>query len=77
MKTCPTNKAIASNLDLLHHRLQRATTSALQATATMAAHKRNLAVGYLLDLERLLPECDALYRTILLLHRSWDGEDTL
>ena len=33
---------------------------------------QNLAIGNILDLERLIPECDALYRTILLLHRSRD-----
>ena len=68
------NKAIGSNLELLHQRLQRATTSALHATATMAAGNRNLAIGYMFDLERLLPECDALYRTVLLLHRSGDED---
>jgi hypothetical protein len=47
----------------------------------LRADKRNLAIGILADLEQLLPEIDALYRTVRLLHRSrelsltTDGEE--
>lgn len=68
------NEVLSINLDMLHTLLDTARTSALQASAAMAAGNRNLAIGNVLDLEGLLPECEALYRTIILLHRSRVGE---
>jgi hypothetical protein len=68
------DKLMAANLDMLHQMLDRAHTSAVQAGAAMAAGQRNLAIGHALDLEQLLPESEALYRTILMLHRSRVGE---
>ena len=75
MKPSLTDDTITANLNMLTDRLQRAALSAVQASAAMAAGERNLAVGNILDLERLRPECDALYRTVLLLHRSSVGEN--
>ena len=37
---------------------------------TISNHPTNQDI---LDLERILPECDALYRTVILLHRSRDS----
>ena len=68
------NATMQAHLDMLRDRLQRAALSNVQASAAMAAGERNLAIGNILDLEHLLPECDALYRMVLLLHRSRDGE---
>ena len=69
--TPPTNRdIIAANMTALHMRLQAAQSAANAAIAAMADHNQNRAVGSILDPERLLPECDALYRTIMLLHRS-------
>ena len=64
------NDLIAVGLMALHARLQSAETTAGGAIIAMAARNQNLAIGHLLDLGSLLPECDALYRTILLLQRE-------
>ncbi len=66
------NGAMIANIDILHYRLAQARFRAADALAAMRAEKRNLAIGILIDLEQFLPEIDALYRTILLLHRSRD-----
>ncbi len=66
-----TNAAIiAANLVALHARLQHALAETTAASKAMCEGYQNLAIGTILDLERILPECDALYRTIMLLHRS-------
>ncbi len=64
---------IGANLMALHTRLQLAEQTAGGAIIALAARNQNLAIGHLLDLDRLLPECDALYRTIIMLHRSGDN----
>lgn len=64
------NDLIAVGLMALHGRLRAAETTAGGAIIAMAARNQNLAIGHLLDLDRILPECDALYRTIILLHRE-------
>jgi hypothetical protein len=74
MMTVDVDKLIAANLDMLHQMLDRARTSALQASAAMTAGQRSLAIGHALDLDELLPESEALYRTVLMLHRSRHGE---
>jgi hypothetical protein len=66
------NGAILANIDVLHFRLTQARFRAADALAAMRNDKRNLAIGILMDLEQLLPEIDALYRTVRLLHRSRD-----
>jgi hypothetical protein len=70
MMTADVDKLIAANLDMLQQMLDRARTSALQASAAMADGKPSLAIGCTLDLEQLLPESEALYRTVLMLHRG-------
>lgn len=57
----------------LHIRLQVAQRAASHGIIALADHDQNLAVGHLLDVERMLPECDALTRIIVLLHRSRDS----
>jgi hypothetical protein len=64
------NDLIAVGLMALHTRLQAAEETAGGAIIAVAARHQNLAIGHLLDLDRILPECDALYRTIILLHRE-------
>ncbi len=64
--------AMLANIDVLHLRLTQARFRAADALAAMRAERRNLAIGILVDLEQLLPEIDALYRTVRLLHRSRD-----
>lgn len=66
------NGAMLANIDILHFRLTQARFRAADALAAMRAENRNLAIGILMDLEHLLPEIDALYRTVRLLHRSRD-----
>ena len=71
------NGAILANIDILQLRLTQARFRAADALSAMRCNQRNLAIGTLLDLEQLLPEIDALYRTIMLLHRTRDvsGEE--
>jgi hypothetical protein len=64
---------IAANLDALYLRLRQALKLADDSRLAMADGKQNLAIGTIVDLERVLPECEALYRTILILHRSRDS----
>ena len=66
-----TNAAIImANLEALHIRLQYATRLAGTASVAMAEDNQHRAIGSILECDRILPECDALYRTILLLHQS-------
>ena len=64
--------AILANIDILHLRLALARFRAADAVTAMRSGQRNLAIGTLIDLEQLLPEIDALYRTVMLLHRTRD-----
>lgn len=66
------NGAMLANIDLLQYRLAQARYRAADALAAMRNDQRNLAIGILMDLEHLLPEIDALYRVIRLLHASRD-----
>jgi hypothetical protein len=61
---------ITANLEALHIRQQPATRLAGAASVAMADHNQNRTIGTILECETILPECDALYRTILLMHRS-------
>ena len=71
--TTPTNaEIIAANLAALHGRLRHASVLA----PTLVRHGRGASEPrhrHNRGLERILPECDALYRTIMLLHRSRDS----
>lgn len=64
------NVAMLANIDLLQFRLTQARFRAADALAAMRNEKRNLAIGILMDLEQLLPEIDALYHVIRLMHAS-------
>lgn len=61
--------AIHAYVAVLTLRLQQAETWAVEAGAALTAGQRNLAIGTVLPLERILPECDALFRAALILHR--------
>jgi hypothetical protein len=61
--------AIHAYLAVLILRLQHAEKLAVEAASAISARQRNLAIGTVLPLERILPECDALFRAALILHR--------
>ena len=69
------NIALMANLDALHLRLQRAERAAADARTELGYGRQNLAIGTILDLETLLPECEALFRMVLMIHRSKTGQD--
>jgi hypothetical protein len=72
--TTPTNaEVINANLAALRDRLRHASVLDFDACTAMTEARQNLAIGTIGELERILPECDALYRTIMLLHRSRDS----
>ena len=72
--TTPTDaEIISANLAALRGRLRRASVLALSACPAMTEARQNLAIGTIAELERILPECDALFHTIMLLHRSRDS----
>jgi hypothetical protein len=64
------NAAILGNLEMLSHRLAAASALAEEAAGAMRNEYRNLAIGTILPLEEMLPEIEALYRVIIMLHRS-------
>lgn len=61
--------AIHAYLGVLILRLQSAEALAVEAAAAIATGNRNRAIGTILPLEQALPECDALVRASLILHR--------
>ena len=70
-KRSETNAAIISaNLVALHARLRHALAEVKDASAAMSKGEQNLAIGCVSDLGRVLPECEALFRTIMMLHRT-------
>jgi hypothetical protein len=72
--TTPTDaEIITANVAALRGRLRHASVLALDACTAMTEARQNLAIDTIAELERILPECDALYRTIMLLHRSRDS----
>jgi hypothetical protein len=64
------NMAMHANLAALAYQLDDASKLVTSARNDMESHDHNLAVGTVLPLERILPECDGLFRTFLLLHRG-------
>ncbi|MEQ1694823.1 MAG: hypothetical protein ABL901_03185 [Hyphomicrobiaceae bacterium] len=67
----PTNAAIiTANMMAIRYRLFRALEAVRFSCKAMKAENQDLAIGFILDVERQLPECEALYRTIVMLHRS-------
>jgi hypothetical protein len=72
--TTQTNaEIITAKLTALRGRLRHARVLALGACTAMTEARQNLAIGTIAELDRILPECDALYRTIMLLHRPRDS----
>ena len=70
MKPAILNEAILANIAALHDRLAEALARAGEAREAMRSGQRNRAIGTILEFEHTLPECEALFRTALLLHRS-------
>lgn len=68
--TAAIDAAIHANLNALALRLDHAEHLAVQARTAIAGGYRSLAIGTLLPLELIIPECEALVRTILILHRA-------
>jgi hypothetical protein len=62
------NMAIHANLAALAYQLGDAHKQVACARNAMYAHDRNLAVGTVLPLERILPQCETLLRAVLALH---------
>ena len=67
------NIALTANLDALHLRLARAERLSSEARQALSSGNQNLAIGILFELQDLLPECDTLFRMILMLDRSRIG----
>jgi hypothetical protein len=61
--------AIHAYLAVLLLRVQEIEHLTAEACAEIATGQRNLAIGAMLPLERMLPECEALLRAALILHR--------
>lgn len=61
--------AIHAYLAVLILRLQQAEKLAVDAATALSAGQRNLAIGTILPFEKMLPECEALFRAALILHR--------
>ena len=61
--------AIHAYLAVLILRLQHAEKLAVEAAAALSTGRRNLSIGTVLPLEKMLPECEALFRAALILHR--------
>ncbi len=62
--------AISANLAALTQRLTQAAELAQEAHEAMAKGERNLAIGTILDFDRLLPETQALFNAAIALHRG-------
>ena len=67
------NMAMHANLAALAYQLDDASKLVTYARNAMEAHNRNLAVGTVLPLERILPECVSLLRSVLAL-QSWHNQ---
>lgn len=65
--------AIHANLAALALQLENARLMAVCATEAMEAQNRNLAMGTMLPLERILPQCETLLRAALAL-QSWRNQ---
>ena len=70
---CAMEMAIHANLAALALQLENAHRMAACAKDAMEARDRNLALGTMLPLERILPECETLLRSVLALH-SWRNQ---
>ena len=79
MQTDPCTAAFAmdmamhANLAALAYQLDDASKLVTSARDAMEAHNRNLAVGTALPLERILPDCVTLLRSVVVLH-TWHNQ---
>lgn len=62
--------AMHACLAALAHQLAEAATLAAEARNAMKKNERNLAIGTMMPLEQILPECDTLARAIRTL-QTW------
>ena len=62
--------AIAANLAALTQRLTQAAELAKEAHVAMERNEQNMAIGTIIDFDRLLPETLALYNAAIALHRG-------
>ena len=62
--------AIAANLAALTQRLTQAAELAKEAHAAMERGEQNMAIGTIVDFDRMLPEAQALYNAAIALHRG-------
>ena len=62
--------AMHSCLAALAHQLAAATVLAAEARDAMKRNERNLAIGTMMPLEQILPECDTLARAVRTL-QTW------
>ena len=67
------NMAMHANLAALAYQLDDASKLVIAARNALEAHDRNLAIGIVLPLERSLPECVMLLRSVLALQR-WHNQ---
>ncbi len=67
------NMAMHANLAALAYQLDAASKRVIEARNAMEADNRNLAIGTVLPLERVLPECATLLRCVLAL-QSWHNQ---
>ena len=70
---CAMEMAIHANLAALALQLENAQRMVACANEAMEARNRNLALGTMLPLERILPECETLLRSVLALH-NWRNQ---
>ncbi len=59
-----------SNLAELTQRLTQAAELAKEAHAAMERGEQNMAIGTIVDFDRMLPEAQALYNAAIALHRG-------
>jgi hypothetical protein len=64
------NMAMHANLAALAYQLDDASKLVTSARDAMEAHNHNLAVGTVLPLERILPDCVTLLRSVVVL-QTW------
>ncbi len=65
------NQLIHSSIRCTRHLLEKALLAAIEAEKTLdRGESRNLAIGWLIDIERQIEQANALYTTTLCLHRQ-------
>lgn len=65
--------AMHANLAALAYQLDDASKLVTSARTAMEVHETNLAIGTVLPLDRILPECVTLLRSVLAL-QSWHNQ---